>query len=208
MSVALIPIQLEAHAAQIVRLLNTVNSEPTTAEHYIEQESDLPTGTIYQQIGAVDPDDMMVGFYDLWHLPWMSEGEFGLKLLVDPARRRAGIGTQLYDSAQAFGQAHGATTLRAKVRDHAPEARRFAEQRGFQCDRHVFESTIPLGAWDLRPFLPAITTAETTGLRFLRLADAGDTPTARRKVYELNRRVAADIPGEDGTFSPSKRLRK
>jgi GNAT superfamily N-acetyltransferase len=208
MTITLRPIQLEADAAQIVRLLNTVNSEPTTAEHYIEQESEIPAGTIYQQIGAVDPDDTMVGFYDIWHLPWMPEGEFGLKLLVDPARRGSGIGSRLYDSALAFGQAHGAAKLRSNVRENAPDGRRFAEQRGFQLDRHVFESTIQLADFDLRPFSPAIAAAEATGIRFLTLADAGDTPEARRKVYDLNRRVAADIPGDDGTFFPFEEFEK
>lgn len=48
-------------------------------------------------------------------------------------------------------------------------------------------------------FQPYLQRAQTSGVRFTTMAEAGDTVDHRRALYELNRTCSADIPGR-GTF--------
>ncbi len=86
------------------------------------------------------------------------------------------------------------------MRDHNPAWLRFAQVRGFQIDRHIFESTLDLATFDESRFAGVIESVQAQGVRFFSLADVGNTEDNQRKLYELNKRTALDIPGSDGTF--------
>lgn len=53
--------------------------------------------------------------------------------------------------------------MEAAARDDAPDALHFAERRGFQVDRHIFESTLDLAAFDERLFVAALERARAAG---------------------------------------------
>ena len=54
----------------------------------------------------------------------------------------------------------------------------------------------------------SIAAVEATGIRFFSLADAGNTPEAQRKLYEINRSAARDNPGNDQELEPFEEFAK
>jgi GNAT superfamily N-acetyltransferase len=162
-----------------------------------EEEQNLPAGTVYQMTAAVTDRDYLVGYTDAWHLPWMPEGHFRLLIRVDPAYRRQGIGSRLYDVAREFMLAQGAIHLGASVRDDQPDWLRFATQRGYTIERHTFTSVLDLAAFDPAAWMAVVTKVEAQGLRFVTLAELGNTPEAQRRLYDLNRTLALQAPGQD-----------
>jgi GNAT superfamily N-acetyltransferase len=125
---------------------------------------------------------------------------FWIEAVVAPEFRRRGIGARLYDDALAFARAQGAMRLECEVRDHEPAWLKFAQARGFEIDRHVFDSTLDLATFDDARFAGVIEAVQAQGIRFFTLADVGNTEENQRKLYELNKRNSLDIPGSEGTF--------
>jgi RimJ/RimL family protein N-acetyltransferase len=58
-----------------------------------------------------------------------------------------------------------------------------------------------LASFDERPFASTIQQCEERGVRFETMASLGDTASARRSLYELNRACSADIPGRGPFFT-------
>jgi GNAT superfamily N-acetyltransferase len=112
------------------------------------------------------------------------------------------VGDALFGAARDWATARDASAFRCEARDNLPDSRPFAERHGFHVDRHIFESTLGLIAFDETPFSAARGDARANGLRFLTMADAGDTPDAQRALWELERTVAGDVPG--GSESTSR----
>jgi GNAT superfamily N-acetyltransferase len=105
----------------------------------------------------------------------------------------------LYETALACAGDDGATLVTSEVREGDAPSSRFAETRGFQIDRHLFESQLDLQAFDEALFAGVVEKVEATGIRFFSLASV-DTPEMRRALYEVNRATALDIPGYAGDF--------
>jgi GNAT superfamily N-acetyltransferase len=127
---------------------------------------------------------------------------FWLHIAVDQTARGQGLGTRLYANVARFARERGATVFRAEARDALPEGLRFAERKGFVVERHIFESTLDLAAFDETPLLPALDAAQNSGIRFYSLADLGDGEEARRRLHALNEALILDIPGRDPTPRP------
>ena len=198
--ITLRPYNPQTDAARIAQLYNSANPEPVTPERVEEWERNFPRGAIRQYQVALDASGTVVGYGDCWHLPHKPEGKFMLEIVVEPVCRKQGIGARLYRSTLDYSQGIGATWLETHVRDHQPEWLRFAERRGFVIDRHMFESTLDLANLDETRCVNAVEDAHAQGIRFLSLAEVGNTTENRRRLYELNRSCALDIPGSDGTF--------
>jgi GNAT superfamily N-acetyltransferase len=192
----------EADFPRIAELLSGYEPEPITVEQLWEWERRVSAERIRRRLVAATSDGAIVGYGYIDHEAWMRPGRFELWALVDPARRRAGIGAALYDHARQLAVAHGATSFGSETRDDDPAGLGFAERRGYRIDGHTFESTLDLTAFDYQGFAGAVEAAEATGIRFFTMADLGNTDEAKRKLYELNRRTGLDNPGAGGTFPP------
>jgi GNAT superfamily N-acetyltransferase len=199
---------LENDLPRMVELLNTVEPEPMTVDNLREWLSLRPEGTIERRTAAVDTAGTVLGFGWIDRQPWLAPGRFHVDEIVDPAHRGRGVGSVLFEDLLAFARGHGATRLETEVRDHLEDAKRFAEHRGFETDRHIFESTLDLATFDESPFVEAIEQAQASGIRFLTMADEGDTEEARRKLYEINRDTMLDVPGRDDPFRPWDEFKK
>ena len=69
--------------------------------------------------------DALVGALDLIrHFPERNEYIIGL-LMLDPERRRAGLGTRIHDAVERWVRAEGGTALRLVVQEQNPDALRF-----------------------------------------------------------------------------------
>jgi GNAT superfamily N-acetyltransferase len=185
----------EDDAAEAAALLNIGAPEPVGVEQMRERLRRSSSGRIVARLGAADETGVLVGYAHAIRDDWMESGLFWVHIVVAPTRRRRGAGAQLYQALLDFMGPHGARTLRGEVRDNAPDDLHFAEARGWRSDRHIYESTLDLARFDETPFLGALDRAQASGIRFFSMADVGDTPDARRKLYELQRVVARDIPG-------------
>ncbi|HUS13808.1 MAG TPA: GNAT family N-acetyltransferase, partial [Chloroflexia bacterium] len=198
MTITLRPIDLETDCFRMADLQNSVNVQQTTGEILREEEQKLPSDAVSRMIAAVNTVGDLVGYYDAWHLAWMPEGHFRVLIRVDPAWRGQGIGTGLYADALRFMLDQGATHLGGSVRDDQPDWLRFATRRGYRVERQEFTSLLDLSHFDETPFAGAVEAVTAQGIRFLTLAEAGNTPEAQRRLYELTRAMSLQSPGADG----------
>jgi RimJ/RimL family protein N-acetyltransferase len=182
----------------VVDLLNTYYLEPVALDTWArDREQDLAKGDLRREVVALGADGRVVGYqhirreYGTW-----DPGRLDLWLIVPPGERNRGIGTRLYKDGMAFVREMQANKLDTAVRDDDPASLGFAERRGFHIDLHVYASRLNVPGFDEAPFAGAIEAAEATGIRFFSMADLDNTPEAQRKLYELNRYIDGEIPGE------------
>lgn len=184
----------EDDAEAAADLLNLAASEPITAEQMRERLRQ-PATQFRLRVVAADAAGRIVGYGQTARNEWNEPGLYWIHVAVAVALRRQGIGSQLFRAIRDKLVTHGAISLRAEARDQFHESLAFAQHHGFQIERHIFESTLPLAGFDERPFAAALDTAQRAGFRFFTLADAGDTLEARRKAHALEQVVARDVPG-------------
>jgi len=207
-SATLRPYNPDEDAARLAELLTAEGPEPVTVAQLREWQDARSPDSQVREMTALEPDGAMAGFGEVSRSPWNPPGHFSMEVVVDRARRNRGTGGLLVDDLTAFARANGATQLKVSVRDHVPEDMRFAERRGYQVDRHIFESTLHLTSFDEAPYSETVTRAEESGIVFRSLADYADTEQARRKLYALNTACVLDIPGHDGSKRPWDAFKK
>lgn len=189
------PVELE-DAAHAAALLNLEAPEPITAEQMRERLEKTPPGdSNVRRVLAETDEGEAAGYGQLVRHSWMEPGLCWMHVTVDPAARRQGVGTQVHAHLLAFAVAHGARLLRGEVRDHLSGSLAFARSVGFEIERHIFESTLDLTTFEEAPFAGVVESVRAGGIRFFTMADVGDTPEARRRLWELERTVARDVPG-------------
>jgi RimJ/RimL family protein N-acetyltransferase len=179
-------------------LAGVMREPPTEAALRATMASDVQL----RRLTAIsDTHDTLIGYCSITRLASGLPHQAILWIATHPDHRRQGIATVLYQDACRFLHTQQVTEVRSQVEedDHASLA--FAQQLGFMPDRHFFRSTLDLQNFDAAPFQSAIYNAQARGMTFTTLADLGDTPLTRRRVYELNKLTAADIPGRGPFFS-------
>lgn len=195
-----IPEQDYGQLAPVLNMVSVWAASPVTAAMLHEWDAQMLEGQITRRSIAETEVGEIVGYAEVTYLPWKPAGHFWLWVMVHPTRRNQGIGSALYEDALQFAYAYGARHLTSSVSDMEAEALHFAEQRNFTIERHQFESILILKSFDEYGFADIIEAVEATGIRFVSLADIGDTPKTRRQLYAINRSTVLDIPGTDGTF--------
>ena len=208
MSFELRPLDVGRDLPRLAELLTMDSPEVVTVEQvqeWFRQESPERVG---RRIVAVDEDGRVAGFGYALRDPWDPPGDFWVRVVVDPGAQNQGVGSLLYDDAARFARERGATRLSSQVRDNAPAALRFAERRGFAIAHHIFESTLDLTTFDEAPFAGALAAAEAAGFHFFSLADLDASEEAERRLYEVNRATAADVPGTEEEFAPFEQFRR
>jgi GNAT superfamily N-acetyltransferase len=213
MPVSTRPADLQRDVEAIVAAYNAhvLLQDRLTVAQYLENDTHFPADGQRNVIVAVSADGdnhAIIGYADVWRWPWSDEGHFGIEMMVAPTWEGQGVGVLLYDEQLAFLRACGATNVRVNVRDDDPSALRFAERRGYQIDRHIFDSSLDLATFDERPFVGAIAAAEARGIRFVTLADLGGAEDAQRRLYAVNRAASLDVPGAEQQFMPFEQWRE
>jgi GNAT superfamily N-acetyltransferase len=202
-NVRLRPLEPDSDFPRITEISDLADQEEVDVERLYERLRNASAQRIQQYTVAVDADGTLVGFGNTIRDPWMPPGHFWTRTVVDPTYQRQGIGSMLLDHGLAFAREHGATHLDGEVRDLCADCLRFVEQRGFQIERHLYESRLDLTKFDESRFAGTVEEVEASGIRFLTLADMGNTLENQQKLYELNRTCAADNPGNEGWGFPS-----
>jgi RimJ/RimL family protein N-acetyltransferase len=192
------PFNPEIHALAVVDLLNTHLLKPVALDGWLyDLEQERARGDLLRQVVAFDDGGRLVGYarvkreYGTW-----DAGRLNLWIVVAAEVRNRGLGTLLYEDGMAFVTESGAEKIDTQVLDDDAASLAFAEHRGFKLDLHTYSSRLDVQAFDETPFAGAIEAAEATGIRFFSMSDLGNTPEAQRKLYELNKYVDAEVPGE------------
>jgi len=199
---------LQTDLAALARLLSLVSIDPYTAEDVNERWQGLDEETRFAHL-AVDEQGQGIGMAELGRNAWTPPGVLRLTLIVDPAWRNQGIGSQLFSDGFEVARAKGARCLESMLRDDDPHSLHFAGRRGYRLDRHIFDSTLDLTTFEEQPFVERLERAQAAGFRFFTLADLEPlSEEVQRKLYELNRVTALDNPANNGNFLPFEEFRK
>ena len=192
------PMNIETDAAEMARLYSATVAEPITQETACDWWT-LREGEIRVTMLALDENQRAIGYWDVDRETWMKPGRFFIKVIVAPAARGRGLGTQMYEDALRVAGTRGATHLESSVRETDLVSLNFAKRRGFKIEYHSFESTLDLTNFDEQRFDDLMARIHADGFRFFSLAQAGVTDENKRKLYELNRAAGLDNPGNDRT---------
>lgn len=196
------PIQPAADALQVAAMHSQVERETVTPADIERWCAHLPPGRVAHRLVTTDAQDAATGYGMALHEPGWPAGHFYVWVVIDPAWRGRGLGAALYQTVRAFVDAQGANLIKSEVRDDDAVGQEFARLRGFEIDRHLFESSLDLKTFDPGPYRDLPAGLEAAGLRFFSLAEVGNSPENRRKLYEINHSTALDIPGMiDDSFS-------
>jgi GNAT superfamily N-acetyltransferase len=114
---------------------------------------------------------------------------YRIRVVVDPADRRRGLGSLLYAELERFILAQGGTKISTFVWDGCDEGLRFASQHGFTQQGASFISVLDVASFDETLFAGVIERVQSQGVFFATLADFGDTEAVRRKCFETNNRT-------------------
>lgn len=201
MNIQIRPLNSETDDIHITRIWSAIHERLITVSMLREwyQGPFAPDYLLYRAVG-VNTDGEIVGYIVVEHQSNDQPDRFALTVMVDPAHRHQGIGTQLYEHARQQAENMGAIRFTSSALESQPESLRFAEQRGFLIERKTFESTIDLHTFDESRFAGLIEAVESTGIRFFSLADAGDTLEARRKLHHINFEAVRNEPGSDRDY--------
>lgn len=192
-------INIETDAADMARLYSFTLAEPINVETAREWWT-LREGEIRTTMLALSENGEVLGYWDLDRETWMKPGYFFIKVIVDPQVRNQGLGTKLYADALQSACDRGAIQLGTRIQEADEASLRFAQKRGFEIERHFFESTLDLNEFNEHHFDEVISQVRTQGFEFISLAEAGNTEANQHKLYEVNRSASLDDPGSDGTF--------
>lgn len=185
---------------RIAELLSLVNIEPVTVDGLEEDEARTMPGKFWQRWVVEDEQAKIIGYAMVIKYPSQPADLFNLELVVDPAYRQQGVGTQLITTALEYAHTHGMGRLITEISDSSPAAQAFAEKWGFKFSHHVFDSTLDLSTFDLSRFEGVVPHAESQGIRFFTLAEVGKTEDVLRRLYDVNRMAVLDEPGSTGGF--------
>lgn len=195
--IQILPANPTAHFSGIAELMNTLETEPNTVESLTEwYQKQLADGVRFAV--ALDPEGNMVGFNGIYRANTNIEGYYGIYLIVRNDSLGQGIGSRLYEHLLTQAAELGARTVRTRVRDDCESGIRFALKHGFVQKKHSIEMSLDLDAWDDAKYTPTLQSLQAQGFCFTNMAELGDTPEARRKLYLLNNSAAATDPGSDG----------
>ncbi|MFD3166746.1 GNAT family N-acetyltransferase [Herpetosiphon sp. NSE202] len=184
--------------AALVALIASEGSSVVTGD--ISHDQIAPDGYVAQRMVALAHDGSLLGSSWVARAPWRPDGWFELQVVVDSAQRGQGIGTALVVDALQLLEQQGWRTLQCHVRDGDAVALRFAQQHGFSLSQRFFTMVLDVASFDANAFQAVVQTAEAAGFSFFTFADVANQPDAARKLYELNRRLAPDLPGNDDSF--------
>lgn len=202
-------------------MLNTNQTEPITAEQLAADDARIPaqnipkvngqgqlTGFYRERVVAVDEQGRILGFVKGWRAPFTEPGFINSTLVVDRAARGQGVGATLADHLINWAVGLGAALVQSEMRDDLPEARTFAEKRGFVVDKHYFQSTLDVAAFDWAPYAGLVEDVEAAGIRFTTLAERGGEGT-EQALYALVKETYLNVPwNEERSFLPFAEWRR
>lgn len=167
--------------------------EAFTAQDLIDEDAaDRLAGTLHRLV-AEGADGQILGYAYASHMPWDAERNWTLYAVAHPEHRRQGVGTALYQAAEAIAVANGATALTAWCRSEDPGNFAWAQRHGYTEDLLRTESVLDLTDWDGSRFDGLLERIQETGIHLVTFD--GDVPPAIvAGLWDLERLTAPDVP--------------
>lgn len=176
---------------QIVALLNSQTTEPTTEEDYRRHDRLRPKEYPCLRVVAVRDDGTVLGLGVTSHEPSHDPpGEWGLRVRVGAPYQGQGVGSALLERVERFAVQGGAVRIVSGVRSVYPEALRWAEHRGYRADHYTYASSLDLHTWS-----PEQYGSSPNGVRITTLAAEGADEAGLRRYLALYNRLLPDVPG-------------
>jgi mycothiol synthase len=200
MAVVLQPMQMPRDSAGVARVRSACfPAWPVTAEEVADAEARRPPTRWHEGWIAIDAGAITgCGFLEEPNIAGRP-GRLRIRVLVDPACRRRGIGRSLHDRLLARAREAHADELVTEAQADDDGALRFLERGGYLEYHRRIESRLQLADVDAAAVARGIDRLTDaffpTGVRIatyrqLRLAG----PDAGRRLYELDATLWADVP--------------
>ncbi|MCB0107458.1 MAG: GNAT family N-acetyltransferase, partial [Caldilineaceae bacterium] len=178
--------------SRIAQLISTDARETTTAQDLLDEHNvDMPERILRHAV-AINGQGEVVGFNFAGHYPSMKPHQYFVNVVVDPAHRNQGIGTQLWNDLTTYLHAQGADALLAEVQEGDLVHYHFAEKRGFTPRTHQLRAVLDLQHFDAHQFDGFTERVEATGIRLTSFAEVAQTEENIRKLYDINGVAALD----------------
>ena len=176
---------------------------PGTVEETRHRDEIWDHSTYFMRRIVIEEAGRIVGSGDLNHAQWeFQPDKYHLDLKVDPAARRRGLGTALYEDLLVAARERKAIQLVVGVKESMADGLEFAVHRGFTETKRDWESRLDVNAFDAAAFADAPKRVGAHGVTITTLADElARDPEAIRAVYELDCDCGRDVPMTDG-FTP------
>ncbi len=147
---------------------------------------------------VVEQDGSLVGYGGYWQHPWIYHPQkFDLAIVVARNYRKRGIGSTLYDTTVSEVTAFDPILFRCSAYEEEPDSMKFAEKRGFTEALRLGSAHLDVNACDLTPYEELEKKLTSEGIRFTAFPELESDPDRNRKLFELEKDVCRDIPGED-----------
>lgn len=195
-NITLLPADPTQHFAAIAALISSQETEPSTEASLAEWFAKRQERGI-QMTAVLTTEGELLGFSGLYRANLNREAFYSLYLIIASEFRKLGLGSLLYDQLQSQAAGLGAKTLGTRVRDTCPKGLCFATRRGFVEVKHSIEMMLDLDAWDDQRVHEIHQGLQAQGFCFTNMAELGDTPDARRRLFALNNGTAATDPGSN-----------
>jgi len=128
--------------------------------------------------------------------------KYYVRVVVDPAHRRRGIGEEMYRRLEKIAMERHAICLWGNAREDDPSSLRFLEHHGYVATRKTWSSRLRLTDLDLSKFPDRTKALMDSGIRFSTYAEEGaDRPDVQRRLYELGKITSEDVP-RLGEYAP------
>jgi len=152
---------------------------------------------------AAEADGSQVGWAEVAHEPWRYDPDrYAVRIEVDPAMRRRGIGSQLLGELIAHVAARGGRVLRAVAAEDDRAALGFLDARDFREVWRNLPSRLVLDEVDAGRVGDAERRLAVLGLRVTTLAERADDLRLLRELYDLELLAGRDQRHVDPVTPP------
>jgi GNAT superfamily N-acetyltransferase len=188
----------------IVGIFNAISPDSPTAVEEIRyfdehREPRYRFGRIVAESGGE-----VVGVAQFDQPPWMYHPrKFYVDVSVLPARHGQGTGRALYERLLSDLRPFDPLTIRAVAREDRERAVRFLRDRDFAEEMRGWESRLDVKTFDLSPYTDVEERVRAQGIAIRTLRELEAEPDYRRRIYELDMELEADVPQPEAFTRPS-----
>ncbi|HEY0584444.1 MAG TPA: GNAT family N-acetyltransferase [Chloroflexota bacterium] len=145
---------------------------------------------------TAEVDQHVVGFGRIMHIWWnFHPHRYQLRVEVDPAWQRQGIGSALFERLLADLRTWDPELVRAESRAANSAAVSFLDHRGFQEWRRRWESVLQVTTANVAPLAAGAARAEAAGVRITTYdVEATHRPSLPHDLYEVEMAISRDEP--------------
>lgn len=189
----------QSDKADVCKLLNQTSNVPLGEDMFEMQEARIRTYPFYKRI-VFTVNNEVVGMAQLLHATGMTpQGFLSQTIIVDAAHRGRGYGQMLDEALALWMQEEQPIGLQTTVRDNNPEARAWAERRGFMLKSHQFESVLDLTSFPLETIDTGIRASEAHGITF-RTFEHFSLEDDMERLYQIVKQLSGDTPDSQGAL--------